>query len=355
MKTVGDIIDGKKGIGPGFDTLRLVLSLSILLWHSVAVSYGRQTEIAVWRSPWATPVTALLPVFFALSGFLVMGSALRAKALKPFLMLRALRIVPALSTEITLSALLLGSTFTELPLRVYFTRPDFFTYFGSLIGRIRISLPGVFVDNPFPNVVNVSLWTIAPELLCYVFLAMMMFVGFLKSRYFTSAVVLALFALNVWVDFFGSPHQIGDALQPRSLILCFALGNCAYIWRHRLPYSLPLFVVSATAGLFLINHRGFEDISLVFLTYCLVFLGVTSLPRLSFLSRGDYSYGIYLYAFPVQQAVAHLLPEHREFMSTSCFRCRSSWVWQWSPGILSRSRRYLCANASMQMCQPTMS
>jgi peptidoglycan/LPS O-acetylase OafA/YrhL len=43
-------------------------------------------------------------------------------------------------------------------------------------------------------------------------------------------------------------------------------------------------------------------------TYTIIFLGLTPLPRLPLYSRGDYSYGIYLYGFPLQQAILDLFP-----------------------------------------------
>ena len=98
---------------------------------------------------------AVLPMFFALSGFLVVGSAIRLSALTPFLLSRGLRIIPALATEITISALLIGSALTSLPLREYFTSRGLLEYFGSLTGRVVFELPGViFIGNPNSVQVN---------------------------------------------------------------------------------------------------------------------------------------------------------------------------------------------------------
>src|SRR5690606_15681422 len=129
---------------PGFDALRLVLSVIILLWHTVYVCYGRYSEMydLVWTHPVVQPVLrAILPMFFFLGGFLVTGSAYRVRKTSRFLMYRVLRIVPALLVEVSLSALLLGAVLTTLPLSAYFTHVDFYKYFLNIIGFVHFYLP----------------------------------------------------------------------------------------------------------------------------------------------------------------------------------------------------------------------
>ena len=100
---------------------------------------------------------ALVGAFFALSGFLVAGSALRTKSVRVFLSFRVLRIVPALMTEVALSALVLGPIVTVKPLAQYFSGAEFYQYFGNILGLVRYPLPGVFANNPRANFVNANL------------------------------------------------------------------------------------------------------------------------------------------------------------------------------------------------------
>jgi hypothetical protein len=85
-----------------------------------------------------------------------------------FLTLRAVRIFPALFCEVTISALILGPMLTTFSLQKYFSDLKFYTYFLNVIGRIHYYLPGLFLDNPFPQNVNNQLWTIPFELECYI-------------------------------------------------------------------------------------------------------------------------------------------------------------------------------------------
>ena len=76
----------------------------------------------------------------------------------------------------TLSALVLGPLLTTLPLSKYFTDPQFFRYFGNIVGWITFYLPGVFQQND-PPIVNINLWTLPSEFDCYVITAALMSFG----------------------------------------------------------------------------------------------------------------------------------------------------------------------------------
>ncbi|SHN38015.1 Acyltransferase family protein [Duganella sacchari] len=165
----------------GFDYLRLILSLAVILWHSYVLSEGRDAAHDLSQF-FLVPVRSILICFFALSGFLVAGSLLRCKTLFMFLGLRVVRIVPALFLEVTISALLLGPLVTTVPLSTYFSSQEFHSYFLNIAGIIHYTLPGVFETNPFPKVINGQLWTIPWELECYVALSLLSLVGIVGRR-----------------------------------------------------------------------------------------------------------------------------------------------------------------------------
>ena len=128
------------------------------------------------------PITlSYLPMFFALSGFLVTASALRTRRLIPFLGLRVLRLLPALFVEVTLSAIILGAIFTQLPLSQYYASPMFWSYFLNIIGDIHFFLPEVFTNNN-TDIVNSNLWTLPWELQCYIVMSVMIVTGVVFRR-----------------------------------------------------------------------------------------------------------------------------------------------------------------------------
>jgi peptidoglycan/LPS O-acetylase OafA/YrhL len=74
MQTIGDMLDSHDGFGPGFDFLRLCLALSVLWFHSFVI-VGAMDQIEA--TPLWYAIYMIMPIFFALSGFLVAASALR--------------------------------------------------------------------------------------------------------------------------------------------------------------------------------------------------------------------------------------------------------------------------------------
>lgn len=76
-------------------------------------------------------------MFFALSGFLVIGSLERSKTLVTFLGLRAFRIVPTLKVDVVLAALIIGPIVTTLDFKEYFTEIGFRSYFLNILGDIQ--------------------------------------------------------------------------------------------------------------------------------------------------------------------------------------------------------------------------
>ena len=112
MATQHTILDEMRRAGPaptGFDYLRIGLATAVLVWHSIILSTGSTPlDRALWSGPFRFLPAAILPMFFALSGFLVSASLERTR-LHQFLTLRVLRIIPALAVVVVLSALILGS------------------------------------------------------------------------------------------------------------------------------------------------------------------------------------------------------------------------------------------------------
>ncbi len=314
-ESLGDRLIHFGGVGPGFDHLRIGLSLCILFWHSFSNSYGLRYAESLPAFPVPPLLSALLPMFFGLSGFLVTGSALRTNDVKTFLTFRTLRILPALFTEITLSALLLGPILTSFTLSQYFRDPLFYEYFGSLIGRVRFNLPGLFLDNPTPNFVNFALWTVAPEILCYIAMTLLMVSGYYKKATTVILITIVYALICIVFDSLDPPVRVAEVLPSKSLILSFLVGAVVFLFKKRIIYSrvaaLVLLVV-ATALVFAAQRFSIPVLmymSIPCYVYVVAVLGLTDMPKIPLLSSGDYSYSVYIYGFPIQQTVARFVTE----------------------------------------------
>lgn len=297
----------------GFDYMRLGLAAAVILQHTINVSYGRDAAQAFFETPARGVAALILPMFFALSGFLVAGSLVRSATLVSFAGLRIMRIVPALAVEVTLSALLLGPLFTALPLSEYFTAHEFYVYFLNILGEIHFTLPGVFLDNPLPATVNGQLWTIPYELKCYLALGLLALFGlFTRRGLLLLALAVGQFGILAWMVL--AQPAWTPIVPGMILVASFLAGILLFQFRSLVPWHPALFAAAllATVTLLLVP-RGDYLVSLP-LAYVTVFLGLANPPRAKLLLSGDYSYGLFLYGFPIQQAVAALLGDEQNWL-----------------------------------------
>ena len=322
--TIKGVLDRNHGVGPGFDALRFGLAAIIFIGHLKALTGHLALPPSIAQlalsSPWVVNggwdgwyrpfQVSYVPAFFALSGFLVMGSAVRTRATQTFLAYRALRIFPALFVELVLSAFLLGAVFTTLPLREYVTAPGFFRYFGNLFGWVVFKLPGVFLNNRIPNIVNANLWTLPSEFDCYLVTAVLMTTGLLLRNKFTIIIITAsaiFILLNTFTDFGAAPA----ILDHRTITYYFFVGVLFFVWHEYIPLRLWMFLLAAALAYIFQLSRHTVYIAPVFVTYCTVFIGMLALPKIPIISTGDYSYGIFLYGYPITQAVLAAVPALR--------------------------------------------
>ncbi len=308
--TVQDRMQSAGSVMTGFDYLRIGLSIAVLVWHSIGLSTSSlQHDIAMWSGPFRFLPAAIIPVFFALSGFLVAGSLGRTR-LHQFITLRVVRLLPALAAEITLSALILGLAFTELPKLQYLTSQQFYAYFLNIVGDVHYALPGVFLDNPAGGTVNGQLWTIPYELECYLALIVLSVLTLVRRRLlFTISVAVLSLALTARV-FSGHPVDPFGHMPGRMLVLCFLAAVSLYLYRDMVPYSGLLGVVSAIATVGLLQTPDTSYLAVFPVAYLTVWLGLTRPPAIPF---GDLSYGVYLFHFPIQQTILHVFPSVRSW------------------------------------------
>jgi peptidoglycan/LPS O-acetylase OafA/YrhL len=265
-------------------------------------------------------------MFFCLSGFLVCGSAQRLR-LHDFLLNRAARILPALAVASVLAALIIGPLVTTQSLQAYFTGKDFSHYFLNMVGFIHYELPGVFTANPFPAAVNGSLWTRAFEIACYaVIMSTLVLLGAIKhaGRFVGVAAVIVSAYMMLSYYFLHHPllfdndtikHLIANFVASRgnALYCYFLAGAGLYVFRDRIIHDgrLAFLCVLAIVAihLFEIEDAVMRQL-LLFLpvAYLTIYIGLMKIRKPPLYSQGDYSYGIYVYAYPIQQVLAGLYP-----------------------------------------------
>lgn len=342
-KTLQEVLNEHRGIGPGFHMLRHLLAVVILAHHCRVAVFGitggdsHQKGLALTDAAVATltrgqmvvellrpGLFALVGMFFALSGFLVVASALRNSSIRVFFSNRFLRIIPALAVEVSLSALVLGPFFTVFSLNLYFSDPQFYRYFGNIVGFVTYDLPGVFLQNPWPNMVNANLWTLPAEFWCYFFMLGMMATGVLLHRKRLTIAILTAVALAVFLGIYDSTmfsvRFNTTHFTSWYIVMMFFFGVLFFI-NSSLVIVSPIIFFGAAVGYYaltLLNQLG--ALSGLLLTYCTIYIGMQSFTIFDKILKKDLSYGIYLYGFPITQAIIALsLPYTAGLSRVLCF------------------------------------
>lgn len=320
MVSLGQVLDERRGFGPGFDFLRLFLALAVVGYH--VLGYGGHEEMIATTPLWYGQTTGL-PVFFALSGLLVAASGQRLN-LPQFIMFRALRLMPALAVEVVFCALILGPIFTTLAVREYFSHAEFYSYFLNMIGWVHFELPGLFEYAPDQKV-NAALWTIPYELVCYAFVGGLIITRIIYSFRWTLALVLIYFAMALLIDLTPIRESMPGKLAwlsklffmgaPGRCIFAFMLGVLAWQVRYKIPVSGKLFAFTSLSGVGIImagpeigQGVPIQVIMMPGIVYWTMWMGLQNFPTPAFLRKGDYSYGVYLYHIPLIHVVNTLFP-----------------------------------------------
>jgi peptidoglycan/LPS O-acetylase OafA/YrhL len=287
-----------------FDVLRLAAAVLVLVAHSWALT-GRAGP----TFPGAGLVVMGVPIFFAISGFLIARSWHLDPRAGAFVVKRVLRLWPALLVVLVFSAFVLGAAVTDRTLGDYFSSPKVTQY---LIDNARLHttfiLPGVFDHNPGSDGVNGSLWTLPAEVKAYAIVLALGVAGLLRRP----LMVLAVLTFVIWMlvgDGSTRPYSLAHALgSPDEIqfIAYFVGAALLFSLRERVPLDWRL-GLAAAAALWLTNKSGVELKTaawVVALPYLIVFLAYSTPAWLRVAVRpGDLSYGIYIWAFPVQQTI----------------------------------------------------
>jgi peptidoglycan/LPS O-acetylase OafA/YrhL len=294
-----------------FDAIRIVAACTVLYDHHYALTGQHEPDFFGLHS-WGI---AAVIVFFTISGYLVTASWYSDPSAVRFGLRRFLRLWPAYAVVVVLVAYGLGAWVTRLPLGQYWTHHATFENLSLLVLRMYDGLPGVFENNPLPHASNGSVWTIPLEVRCYAALALAGLLGLMRKPLVW---LLCIAAYMVWFLIKCSADVHGQVLYGPELSAFFLAGSALFIllphWQRR-PW-LWLLVSSACA--WAVWSMGWHyTASLILLPFLVVFCGVRSTPVIRRFGRwGDPSYGIYLYAFPVQQTVIHFLWPRWSFAAT---------------------------------------
>lgn len=294
------------GRANNFDGLRLLAAVSVIFSHAFLLTQGKQDNDPLIVLTGGQCILGLVGVFafFVISGFLVAHSFESTGAPLRFLVKRGLRIFPGLFACIILCAFVLGAAVTELSLSAYFSDGALYDFVLSnfVLNIEHNALPGVrFSGWPTGGIVNGPLWSLPCEAVMYLLVFALGSLRLLRVRYLVPLFVTGL--LCIWFDTASSEYFVGSVGW---LLAFFVAGAMLYRLRFTGIFDGRIALLALLGLAASVPLHAFILLFPVFGAYLVIFLAFWSrIPALPAAGLGDLSYGLYIYGWPVEQALIY--------------------------------------------------
>lgn len=308
------------GRNNNLNIIRFIAALAVIWSHSLALTLGADNPgsfLDHWTDDRLSIGGFAVAIFFFYGGILIAKSCEHHSSARSFFAIRSKRIFPQLATVVFLCTFVMGPLVTELAPADYFSNPGTYAYLLNAVLVLVHPLPGVFVSNPYPDVVNGALWTLPVEYACYV----LCFVVFLTTRFRKRSMT----AISVFMFGFGFAFLCFFHLALLSVVRAvmeFLMGMLVWTWRDSIPVSKVL-GLGSIALMVLMFYFGL-DIPAMFICfpYALLWLGWGTKHKVANFANGaDLSYGTYLWGFPVQQLLCFLWQGEMSWVVNACLAC----------------------------------
>jgi peptidoglycan/LPS O-acetylase OafA/YrhL len=315
--------------GNNFDFVRFVAASLVLFSHSYSLTgQGGDEPMAQLTHGSFTFGGLAVRVFFVISGFLVCQSWLRRPQVVPFVVARTLRIFPGYAVALAFTVLV-GLAVTTLAPLDYLRSAETWNYFwNNLTMQIEFFLPGVFEQNAFARAVNGSIWSLRYEVRAYLVVLVLGAFALLQPGW-TGVLGWFAAALYIWHAPWVWGIVVENDIPATHLCICFAgaaiIALNPFLLRH-LPWiavasglALLVQLVAFRSGVALVPGATILwtewNVDLFLLSGLLWFVH-RPLPVIRDWARyGDFSYGVFIYAFPLQQLIAwSLKPDGRPYL-----------------------------------------
>lgn len=302
--------------------IRTLLAISVLYSHCYVIFYGTEHEVEplmILSNDQLGIGTLAVNFFFLISGFLILMSWQNKPDFISFLKRRIARIFPGFIVASLLCLFLfapLGTGDFYKPLgywKLYFQSIDWKLISLNILQLIEPQPPWTLKNAPISNSINAPMWTIRYEFICYLIVPLLGLLRITKIKYLILLMFLLIFGTFVYqtyaeVWFWDWKTDIPGIGQPNNYIrfgTYFLGGMSVYLFRENLIRSRWFLLVSVIV---IVNSVFYFDslvITLpIFGSYILFHLAFARSYSLSSFSQwGDFSYGVYLFAWPIQQLV----------------------------------------------------
>ena len=279
-----------------FDCVRLIFATFVVISHSYVLTGASEGDF-LYRATSGQTMFSHVGVagFFVVSGYLVFESLCRSTSALLVMLLITLMVLPVVYDS-------------SIP---YTKNVEVWTYLPrNLLLATQYHITGVFENNPYPRVINGSLWTIRYEVAMYLLLALLF--AFRRKR-----LVVVVLSISVWAFCIVAllclgtdVMQINAVFRVKNLLqlgACFWGGvACASLGMSTVRRFLPLVLtVVAIIAVLAIVYGFLDKVFYIIMPFAVLSFSLYPLPYIRSLGDkiGDLSYGLYIYAFTVQQMI----------------------------------------------------
>ncbi|WP_106914785.1 acyltransferase family protein [Chryseobacterium aurantiacum] len=296
-----------------FDFLRLIFAVLVVITHSYPLSGANGSDFLSQLTFGQMSLSYIgVKGFFIISGFLIFKSLLHCKNLPDFYWKRILRLFPALFVVLLLTVALAPAVYEHhVP---YWKNISVYTYIPRNISLffLQYKINGVFGNNPFPGSINGSLWTICYEFSMYIMVSLLFFIRKKSVLKITVGMLfISSYLLAVHASSFLSSTLLRAGLDGKNFydLMCFFTGGMLLTYLNirdkRLENLLIMFSIIVLAGSVYLKIVGYT--CFFTLPILVIFIGRNSTIYINRIGDvfGDISYGIYIYSFPIQQALMY--------------------------------------------------
>ncbi len=315
VNSVSRLSDGLKIKSENINLLRFLSALLVIFGHSFALTGGGLDPIVRLTNDICSCGGLAVAILFFLSGMYVTSSLKRSCADESksafgiswnFIKRRCDRIFPQLFIVVILTALVIGTAVTTLPVKEYLTSPATYKYLLNAVLVPVHKLPGVFELHP-DTTVNGALWTMPVEFAAYCFLAAVAFfcLAIRKPKLMKlahwAALVIAVAALTYFS--IKDNHFMIRIFRPVSF---FVIGTLFCDYSDKIRLNIPTGLIALALCIGGLFTPAVNYVLMLTLPYAIVSLCLKpkQLPSLGIF--GKISYEMYLFGVPTQQVIVEL-------------------------------------------------
>ncbi|MFF2052776.1 acyltransferase family protein [Leifsonia sp. NPDC058194] len=315
--------EGLSGRHNALGLIRIILAAAVIVSHGFPLSGRGEDPVQRWSENQQNLGGFAVIGFFAISGYLITKSGTRNDILQ-YMWARILRIFPAFLAVLVLSAFVIGPVFWLAEGR---SLQEYFTAYPAgplqyITGNWQLTIHqwginDIFAQTPYGQAVgggsvfNGSLWTLTYEWTCYLIIGAFVLFGVLK-RFRILLPLLTLVLLGMQMARFSGAgfNSIVPYLGDQFLVnlgLIFMIGGTFALYADKIVLDWRLFLFCSAISVFTAFKGGFQVVGFPAFAYVLFWLAAKlpdAFKRL--FAKNDYSYGLYVWGFLVQQMVAQL-------------------------------------------------